>query len=79
MEPYVYQIIVTLIGAAILGVIAWVYAIQRSIEAHRLHVAENYVRYPELTKMETVMADIQHQLGEILKTVHELKGAASNK
>lgn len=68
-----------LVGPAILGLVAWVYSIQRSHEAHRLHVAESYVRHPELTKMETVMSEIQHQLAEILKTVHELKGAAGSK
>lgn len=65
-----------LVGPAILGVVAWVYSIQRSHEAHKLHVAESYVRHPDLTKMELVMKDIQHQLGEILKVVHEMKGAS---
>jgi hypothetical protein len=68
-----------LVGPAILGLVAWVYSIQRALEAHRLDVAERYVRHPELTKMETVMSEIQHQLAEILKTVHELKGAAAAK
>lgn len=68
-----------LVGPAILGVIGWVYSIQRSLEAHKLHVAENYVRHPELNKLEVLMADVQKQLGEILKTVHELKGAAGSK
>lgn len=78
MNAYV-TLLQYLAGPAILGLIGWVYSIQRSHEAHKLHVAENYVRHPELTKMETVMSEIQHQLAEILKTVHELKGAASTK
>ena len=73
MDAYL-TLLQALVGPAILGLFAWVYSIQRSVEAHKLHVAENYVRHPELTKMETVMTEIQHQLAEILKTVHELKG-----
>ena len=68
-----------LVGPAILALVGWVYSIQRSVEAHKLHVAENYVRHPEITKLETTMTEINHQLSEILKTVHELKGRAESK
>lgn len=79
MELQISQVVVYLICAAIVGLVGAVAKLWHDFQAHRLHVAECYVRHPELTKMETVMTDIQHQLGEILKIVYELKGAAATK
>lgn len=79
MEVQISQVVVYLICAAIVGLVGAVAKLWHEFNAHRIHVAESYVRHPELTKMEVVMTDIQHQLGEILKIVYELKGAAGGK
>ena len=68
-----------LVGPAIMALVGWMFYLQRAHDAHKLHVAENYVRHPELNKLEVLMSDVQKQLGEILKTVHELKGASGSK
>lgn len=79
MEVQISQVVVYLICFGIVALIGAVAKLWHDHTAHKVYVAENYVRHPELTKMEVVMTEIQKQLGEILKTVYELKGAAGSK
>lgn len=79
MDGHISQVVVYLICVFIVGLVAAVAKLWHDHNAHKLHVAESYVRHPELTKMEVVMTDIQKQLGEILKIVYELKGASGTK
>lgn len=54
--------------------LGYVVAIGKDLATYKVHVAENYVQKPEITKLEKSMQDIQTSLQEILRTVHELKG-----
>ena len=66
-----------LVGPSVVGLVVWVWLLWRSHMEHKVHVAETYVRTPELNKIQATMTAIQEQLSKILETVHELKGAAS--
>lgn len=70
-----YQDLISyLIGPAVVGLVVWVWVLWMSHMNHKVHVAENYVRKPEIENLGKIMTDIQNQLSEVLKTVHELKG-----
>lgn len=65
-----------MIEAGIMALVAWVWMLWRSHMNHKLHVAENYVRHPEIQELKQMMKDAQTSSNDILKIVHELKGRA---
>lgn len=42
----------------------------------RTHVAENYVRSPEVQRLSDEMASLRHTVEEAVKLLHEIKGAS---
>ena len=41
----------------------------------RTHMAENYVRSPEVQRLSDEMANLRHTVEEAVKLLHEIKGA----
>lgn len=50
-------------------------AMGRALTEFKLHVAENYVQKPEITKIGNDVAEIRRDMNEILKTLHQIKGS----
>lgn len=78
MASWIWNIVTTIALAGVLGLFKWGSALQKSHNEHKLHVAENYVRRPEMDQIEQTLNDMkgimESQFREILKTVYELKG-----
>ena len=66
MESYVWPFVFALLGAAIIGLVRAVYRQGKDLDAHKLHVAEQYVSQRGFTKLEVAVTKIQDQLSQVL-------------
>jgi hypothetical protein len=69
------------LSAAVLFLANWCHSLNakiaensKSIADLRAHTAENYVRSPDVERVETAVAALTIKVDELLKVVHELLG-----
>lgn len=78
VQPWIWQILLGYASVLASALVVWVWALWRSHTDHKLHVAEHYVRRPEMDQIEQTLSDMkgymESQFRELLKTVYELKG-----
>lgn len=66
--------LIGLAPVATIAVLGWNAYLTRRLSTLEVHVAEQYARQSEITKINETTASIQRSLSEILRTLHELKG-----
>lgn len=74
MTEQIANFVVALLGALTTGLIGQVTYLTRRLSRLEVHVAEQYVSKPELASLDEKMTNVQVQMLEIVKTLHEIKG-----
>jgi hypothetical protein len=65
MEAHIASILVYLIGAAVVGLVAWVASLSKSHAAHKLHVAENYIKKDGIQELQQDVKNLSNLMHEI--------------
>lgn len=79
----IVKLIIDVMTVIVPALFVWVWALWVSHNRHKLHVAETYVRRPEVEeiekKLDSMRLYMQQQFSELLRTVYELKGRNGHK
>lgn len=82
MNTLLISIFGSVISAAVVGLVVWLWLLWLSHNAHKLHVAETYAKKPEIdsvnAKLDALRIYMESQFRELFIAVSTLKGKSGN-